>query len=85
MADTDSALQQSIASSTLAMLAVGGYIVVGNMLIDAISLTGLSSALSAAMNENAAGCLRSLIYGAVEMTRGSLEAAKYPPAPSPSP
>ena len=78
VADTDSALQQSIASSTLAMLAVGGYIVVGNMLIDAISLTGLSSALSAAMNENAAGCLRSLIYGAVEMTRGSLEAAKIP-------
>ena len=37
-ADADSALQQSIASSTLAMLAVGGYIVVGNMLIDALAL-----------------------------------------------
>ena len=41
--DTDSALSNSISSSTLAMLAVGGYVVVGNMLIDALSLSALAA------------------------------------------
>ena len=66
-ADADSALQQSIASSTLAMLAVGGYIVVGNMLIDAL-----------APDRNAGVCLEALINGAVEMTRGTMCAARIP-------
>lgn len=78
VADTDNALQQSIASSTLAMLAVGGYVVVGNMLIDAISLTGLDALLSALSDPTLAGCLRAVIYGTIEVTRGSMEAAAIP-------
>ena len=74
----DSALQQSIASSTLAMLAVGGYIVVGNMLIDAISLTGLTSLIGAVPNAAASGCLNALVFGSVEMTRGAMAAASVP-------
>lgn len=78
VADTDNALQQSIASSTLAMLAVGGYVVVGNMLIDAISLTGLTALLAAIPDNTLAGCLRAVIFGSIEVTRGSMEAAQIP-------
>ena len=77
-ADTDSALQQSIASSTLAMLAVGGYIVVGNMLIDALALTGIDALLASLPDRNAGVCLEALINGAVEMTRGTMCAARIP-------
>ena len=77
-ADADSALQQSIASSTLAMLAVGGYIVVGNMLIDALALTGIDALLASLPDRNAGVCLEALINGAVEMTRGTMCAARIP-------
>ena len=77
-ANCDSALSQCIASSSLAMLAVGGYIVVGNMLIDALSLMGLSAAIGKIADPAASGCVGALAYGAIEMTRGAMSAAQIP-------
>lgn len=73
--DADSALQRSIASSTLAMLAVGGYIVVGNMLIDALTLTG-AEALINSLPELGGNMLEAFLFGAVEMTRGTMAASE---------
>lgn len=78
VADTDDAVRQSISSSTLAMLAVGGYIVIGNMLIDAIALTGLPDLMLSTLSPVTANTLLSVIYGAVEVTRGSMQAAAIP-------
>ena len=73
--DTDAALGDSIRSSTLAMLAVGGYVVLGNMLVDALSLTGIESVLRAQLPAQAAQAILAFVFGAVEMTRGCLTAA----------
>lgn len=73
--DVDNVLQESIASSTLSMLYVGGYIVLGGMLVDTIDLLPLS-ALSAAMSDTGAGTLLSLLYGVIEMTRGCISCAE---------
>lgn len=78
VADTDDAVRQSISSSTLAMLAVGGYVVIGNMLIDAIALTGLPDLMLSTLSPVTANTLLSVIYGAVEVTRGSMQAAAIP-------
>ena len=79
--DADGALSRSIASSSLAMLAVGGYIVVGNMLIDAIALSGVFESISSSCDPTAAGCVKALLSGGIEMTRGTMEAAKIPCRP----
>lgn len=76
--DTDSALSNSISSSTLAMLAVGGYVVVGNMLIDALSLSGLNALITRIPDANAAHTLNALLAGAVEMTRGTMLSSEIP-------
>lgn len=78
VADTDDAVRQSISSSTLAMLAVGGYIVIGNMLIDALSLTGLPELICSTLSPVAANTVLAFLYGAVEVTRGSMQAAAIP-------
>ncbi len=79
--DTDSALSNSISSSTLAMLAVGGYVVVGNMLIDALSLSGLNALITRIPDANAAHTLNALLAGAVEMTRGTILSSEIPFSP----
>lgn len=73
--DTDNALSDSIHSSTLAMLAVGGYVVLGNMLVDALALTGLESAVYSLLPREAAQALLAFAFGAIEMTRGCLTAS----------
>lgn len=73
--DTDTALGDSIRSSTLAMLAVGGYVVLGNMLVDALALTGLEAAVYSVLPRQWAQTLLAVIFGAVEMTRGCVTAA----------
>lgn len=74
-ADTDNVLQNCIAKATASMLAVGGYVVIGNMLIDAIALSGLPALVSSALRSDVAGVVLSFLFGSVEMTRGSLQAA----------
>ena len=73
--DTDNALSDSIRSSTLAMLAVGGYVVLGNMLVDALALTGLENAVYSLLPREAAQALLAFAFGAIEMTRGCLTAS----------
>lgn len=80
-ADTDNILGECISSSALAMLAVGGYIVIGNMMIDAVTLTGLPALIAGALPPNGANALISALYGAVEMTRGTMQAAQIPFTP----
>lgn len=79
--DTDTALGDSIRSSTLAMLAVGGYVVLGNMLVDALSLTGVEAVLRAQLSAQTAQALVALIFGVVEMTRGCLTASEIASLP----
>ena len=69
---------RGISSSTLAMLAVGGYVVVGNMLIDALSLSGLNALITRIPDANAAHALNALLAGAVEMTRGTMLSSEIP-------
>lgn len=77
-ADHDGILAGCISSAALSMLAVGGYIVISNMLVDALSLAGLGKLLSSIPSREAAECLNAVIAGAVEMTRGSMAAADIP-------
>lgn len=74
--DTDTALADSIRSSALGMLTVGGYVVIGGMLADALSLTGIERAVSALIPGDAANALIGVIYGGIEMTRGCVTAAE---------
>lgn len=60
-----------VSSSALAMLSVGGYIVVCNMLIDAIALLSI----------DLPPILSSILYGGIEMTRGTIFASKIMPLP----
>lgn len=74
--DLDSALSQSISSSTLSMLAVGGYIVLAGMFIDTLELFSMSEKIIGAVHGDGGFALTSLITGFFEMTRGSQSAAK---------
>lgn len=60
--NVDNAVSESISSSTLAMLSVGGYIVVCNMIIDAVALIPIDFP----------PVLSAIIYGGIEMTRGTI-------------
>lgn len=74
--DVDNLLSQAISKSTLNMLYVGGYIVICGMLIDTLELVGLPQLLAITLNPELSQGLISLIYGMIEMTRGSIECAK---------
>ncbi len=66
--NVDEDISGAVSSSALAMLSVGGYIVVCNMLIDALALipVELPAILSA------------IVYGSIEMTRGTIFASQIP-------
>lgn len=70
--DTDAILSKAISKATINMLYVGGYIVICGMLVDTLELVGLKNLLSFSSNPDA---VASVIYGAIEMTRGCLECA----------
>lgn len=74
--DVDNLLSQAISKSTLNMLYVGGYIVICGMLIDTLELIGIRELLSTALSPDLSQGLISVIYGMIEMTRGSIECAK---------
>ena len=76
--DADNLLARVISKATLNMLYVGGYIVICGMIIDTLELLGVRNALYSALDESTAQCIISLLYGAIEMTRGSLECAQCP-------
>lgn len=67
----DSDISDVIGSSALSMLSVGGYIVICNMLIDALALIPIS--LSPAVS--------SILFGMIEMTRGALLSSYIPYLP----
>ncbi|MBR4800704.1 MAG: hypothetical protein IK048_03440 [Clostridia bacterium] len=71
----DEALGESVAQSTVAMLTLGGYIVLAGIVVDTLSLIGVDSALQRMLGEKAQPII-ALIFGFIEMTRGSIECAK---------
>lgn len=73
--DQDSIMSHTIASSTLSMLYVGGYIVLCGMLADTVALFGLDNLLLTAIGEQASQVVTALVYGLIEMTRGSIACA----------
>ncbi|MEG2450288.1 MAG: hypothetical protein RSB09_00995 [Clostridia bacterium] len=74
--DSGDVLQDCISKSTLAMLSVGGYIVLAGMLIDTLSLIGLDATIMSHFPAETAQSILSFLYGMIEMTRGSLACAK---------
>lgn len=70
--DTDSILSKAISKATINMLYVGGYVVICGMLVDTLELVGVKNLFS---SPDVANSLTSVIYGAIEMTRGCLESA----------
>ena len=73
--NVDNVLSSSVEKSTLAMLMLGGYIVLGGILVDTLSLLGVDSAIKIPLGEKAQPIV-ALIFGTVEMTRGIIECAK---------
>ncbi|MDE5601130.1 MAG: hypothetical protein K2J16_01375 [Clostridia bacterium] len=74
--DYDSLMSKTIANSTLSMLYVGGYIVICGMLTDTVALLGVNNLLSTVFGEQVSQVLIALIYGLIEMTRGSIACAE---------
>lgn len=72
----DSVMSRTIASSTLSMLYVGGYIVLCGMLVDTLSLFKINELLISAVGEVSAQPLIALLNGLIEMTRGSIACAE---------
>lgn len=72
---TDNVLGESVSKSTLAMLTLGGYIVLAGILVDTLSLLGVDKALTRMLGDNAQPIV-AIIFGAVEMTRGTIECSK---------
>lgn len=70
----DEILSETISKSTINMLFVGGYIVICGMLIDTLELVGIRDAFSSLGEMSQA--IISVLYGAIEMTRGCMECAK---------
>ncbi|MBO4380555.1 MAG: hypothetical protein J5815_00195 [Clostridia bacterium] len=73
--DTDNVLAESVSKSTLAMLTLGGYIVLAGILVDTLFLLGVDKALTRVLGDNAQPIV-AMIFGAVEMTRGTIECSK---------
>lgn len=71
--DVDNIMSKAIAKSTTSMLCVGGYIVICGMLADTLDLVGVTSLLSALGERGKTLC--AMLYGIMEMTRGSLACA----------
>lgn len=65
---SDNAVANAVSSSANAMLSLCGYIVVANMIIDAIDLALVGANIY----------LKAVIFGIVEMTRGCIFASKLP-------
>ncbi len=72
---SEHAVSESVTKATAAMLAVGAYIVLCGMIADTIGLAGLDNSLKSLNNGELSQALLSIIYGAVEMTRGTVECA----------
>ncbi|MBQ9276252.1 MAG: hypothetical protein IJ226_01505 [Clostridia bacterium] len=73
--DIDVALSESVAKSTMSMLTLGGYIVLAGLIIDTLELVGARQALQKIFGDGGQIAV-SLLFGLVEMTRGSIECAK---------
>lgn len=72
----DKIMSQTISNATLSMLYVGGYIVICGMLTDTVALFNADSVFSAIFGEEISQVLIALIYGLIEMTRGSIACAE---------
>ncbi len=72
--ESNTALKDSITTSTLSMLALGGFIVICGMLIDTITLSGLENFIYSTLQPESASILMTIIYGTFEMTRASIKA-----------
>ena len=70
--DHDSIMSRTIANSTLAMLYVGGYIVICGMLVDTLALFNVDTLILSALGERAGQPIVALLSGLIEMTRGSI-------------
>ncbi len=73
--DIDDALSNSVAKSTMSMLTLGGYIVLAGLIIDTLDLIGARQALQRVFGDGGQIAI-SLLFGLIEMTRGSVECAK---------
>ena len=73
--NVDNILAGSIEKSTLSMLMLGGYVVLGGILVDTLSLIGVDRAINHLLGENSQPAI-AIIFGLVEMTRGIIECAK---------
>ncbi len=79
--DADNILSKTISNSTLNMLYVGGYIVLCGMIVDTLPLLRLDVLLEGALGADGGRAALSLLYGAIEMTRGCLMGAEVVPLP----
>jgi len=70
--DQDAIMSRTIASSTMNMLYVGGYIVICSMLVDTISLLKIDSLILTGLGESAGMPIVAILSGLIEMTRGSI-------------
>ena len=73
--DIDVALSESVAKSTMSMLTLGGYIVLAGLIIDTLELIGARQVMQRIFGDGGQIAV-SLLFGLVEMTRGSIECAK---------
>ncbi len=74
--DVDNTLSSAITKATTSMLFVGGYIVLCGMIIDTLELVGIRNALTSLVGHDVAQPIVSVIYGLIEMTRGTIESAE---------
>lgn len=74
--DHDSIMSRTIASSTLNMLYVGGYIVLCGMLADTLNLLNIDFLVERAFGFEASRPIMALLCGLIEMTRGCLASAE---------
>lgn len=76
--DTDNIMSKTIASSTLSMLYVGGYIVLCGMLVDTLALFNVDTILPAALGDGIGQPIVALLEGLIEMTRGCIACFNCP-------
>ena len=74
-ANIDVAMSESVAKSTMSMLTLGGYIVLAGLIVDTLNLAGIRQAFQRLFGDGSQIAV-SLLYGMIEMTRGSIECAK---------
>ncbi len=71
---TENILQVAMHKSMTNMLLVGGFIVLGGMVVDLVRLANIELLSSTLLSPDSAQIVDSLIFGAIEMTRGSIYA-----------